>query len=185
MMRGRPAFLAALLLVALSSTAFAADPKPVAGLTEPQLKKIIPDRSQEIDLKGFLSLQQAKPPAVIIDLRAPESFVAKHIKGSVNMPLTALTETSLPALAPDKNANIVLVCDNSFFPTRRIAMTLQAYPVLVAAGYRHIYRLNLWQSAENHIRSEADIEKAVPFAGTAVLPAPEKHTDYIFTVKPE
>ena len=79
-----------------------------------------------------------------MDVRSPESFNRQHIKGSINAPLTDLTEKNLPTLAPDKTAAVVLVCDYSFMPTRMISMTMQAYPVLKTNGYQKIYRLNLW-----------------------------------------
>lgn len=144
-----------------------AEPQPMPKLAaEPELRALIPDRSLEIGLEPFKTLR-AEKSTVVLDLRSPAAFKARHIKGSVNLPLGEVTEKTLPKAVPDKSAAVVLVCDDSFFPTRRIAMTLQAEPVLLAAGYKKIYRLNLWQS-EGRIVSDGEIEKSVPFEGTEV-----------------
>ena len=109
-----------------------------------QFKEALPSETeQELDLEGFLALKKAGP-VTVMDVRSPESFNRQHIKGSINAPLTDLTEKNLPTLAPDKTAAVVLVCDYSFMPTRMISMTMQAYPVLKTNGYQKIYRLNLW-----------------------------------------
>ena len=80
---------------------------------------------------------------------------------------------TLPAIAPDKETPVVLVCDYSFFPVRMLAMTMQAYPVLKANGYTTVYRLNLWQGKDG-IPSQEEQEKAFAFEGTALsTPKPQ------------
>jgi hypothetical protein len=169
------------LLSVFCAPCAAAQPSgPVQVLSEAQVKKIMPDKSREIGLSAFLEMRK-QGGAVVIDLREKEAFAQKHIAGSVNIPLTMLTQETLATAAPDKTADIVLVCDNSFFPTRRIAMTLQAWPVLAAAGYAHVFRLNLWQGAKNGMPDKAEIEKAVSFEGAAVPPKSQKPADDAFS----
>ena len=138
--------------------------KAVNVLALEQFKENLPERPSELDLAGFLDLKK-QSAVLVLDVRSKESFSVRHLKGSVNIPLTDLTEKSLAELAPDKSVPIVLACDNSFFPTRMMAMTLQAYPVLKANGYQKIYSLNLWQPK---IISEEIQEKVLDFEGTSV-----------------
>lgn len=127
-----------------------------------------PEREKELDAKGLQALQKAGK-VIIIDVRDKESFDRRHLAGSVNAPLTGLTEKTLPAIAPDKEAPVVLACDYTFFPVRRLAMTLQAYPVLKANGYKKIYRLNLWHGKDGIADPQAQ-EKVFAFEGTDVKP---------------
>jgi rhodanese-related sulfurtransferase len=125
----------------------------------------------ELHLQEFLALRQ-QGPLVVLDVRDKESFARRHLKGSVNLPLTELTEKTLPAAAPDKNVPVVLVCDYSFMPVRMLAMTLQAYPALKANGYARVHRLNLWQSGkpgEAMVETAAQ-EQALAFEGSEVGP---------------
>ncbi|MDE1151857.1 MAG: rhodanese-like domain-containing protein [Micavibrio sp.] len=144
-------------------------PLPLAqGLTPDQFKAALPTNAEELDLTAFKALE-AKGKVVVLDLRSPAHYAARHLKGAVNAPLTDLTETTLPTLVPDKDTPVVLTCDYSFMPTRMVPMTLQAYPVLKAAGYKTIYRLNLWRDASNAaMLSDAAQEQQLPFEGTDV-----------------
>lgn len=133
-----------------------------------EFKEALPTRAEELGVSGLQGLQKAGN-VVIIDVRDKESFERRHLAGSVNAPLTGLTEKTLPEIAPDKEAPVVLVCDYTFFPVRMLAMTLQAYPVLKANGYKNIYRLNLW-SGEGGIQSQEEQEKVFAFEGTELTP---------------
>jgi hypothetical protein len=149
----------------------AEDPTPGAEaikkiLTVEQFKEHLPEHEIELDLAGFVKLKQ-QGPLVVLDVRSKETFASRHLKGSVNIPLTELTEHTLPEVAPDKDVPIVLACDYTFFPTRMISMTIQAYPVLKASGYRTIYRLNLWLRGDHMVSTEAQ-EQVVEFEGTSV-----------------
>ncbi len=135
-------------------------------VTLEQFKENLPENESELDLAGFVNLKK-QGPLVVLDVRSKESFAARHLKESVNLPLTDLTEKTLPQAVPDKNARIVLVCDYSFFPTRMMSMTLQAYPVLKINGYKNIYRLNLW-SGKDQMVLEDEQQKVLAFEGTNV-----------------
>lgn len=139
-------------------------------ITLEKFKEALPEKSEELDMPGFLALKE-QGAVTVLDVRAKESYDRRHLAGSLNAPLTDLTEKNLPALAPDKEAPVVLVCDYTFFPVRMLAMTLQAYPVLKSQGYKNIYRLNLWQSKNggDMVSQEAQ-EKALDFDGTEVMP---------------
>jgi hypothetical protein len=117
-------------------------------------KFIVGDAQFEEAMKGatesvigrekFVSLQEEGNVA-ILDVRDRVSFEKEHIKGSINIPLDRITEKTLPQALPDKGTRVILVCENSFYPTRMIALTTQAYPVMKVNGYGNVYQLNLWR----------------------------------------
>jgi rhodanese-related sulfurtransferase len=138
-------------------------------VTISQFKAALPaENEKELDLEGFRALQK-EGSVTVLDLRSPEHFARFHLKGSINAPLTELTEKTLPGFAPGKDAPVVLVCDYSFQPVRMLAMTMQAYPVLRASGYSRVYRLNLWHGVGRAMSLE-DEQKLLPFEGTDMKP---------------
>lgn len=150
------------------------DLEKLRPVTVDQFRAALPERAEELHLAGFQDLIK-QGPVVVLDVRSKESFARRHLKGSVNAPLTDLTEKTLPQLAPDKNVPVVLACDYSFMPVRMLAMTIQAYPVLKANGYTKIYRLNLWSNPEgSDMIDYAAQEKALDFEGQDVKPAAPK-----------
>lgn len=142
-------------------------------ITLEKFKEALPEKSEELDLHGFIALKE-KGAVTVLDVRSKDAYDRRRLAGSVSAPLTDLTEKTLPALAPDREAPVVLVCDYSFFPVRMMSMTLQAYPVLKTNGYKNIYRLNLWQNKQGgDMVSDAAQEKALAFEGSEVKPAQE------------
>ena len=146
----------------------AAQIKKIKTMPPSEFQQSLP-REPELDLAGFLSLK-AQGPVVVLDVTSPEHFNARHLKGSVNLPLTELTEDTLPNIAPDKHVPVVLICEDTFFPVRMVAATLQAYPVLKASGYQNVQRLNLWHSStDNKILSQKAQERVLEFEGTGIV----------------
>ncbi len=164
--------LISLLFTGVAKAATPATATPQQPLTLEQFKEALPSNAEELDMAGFKALE-AKGAVVVLDVRSKESFAYRHLAGSINAPLTDLTEKNLPQLVPDKATPVVLACDYSFMPTRMVAMTIQAYPVLKASGYQRIYRLNLWKSAANaQMLSDEAQEKELAFEGTSVKKKP-------------
>ena len=118
----------------------------------------------ELDLAGFLELQR-NGKVIVLDVRSPQSFADLHIEGAINAPLTGLTEKTLPQILPDKDVPVALMCEHTMGMTRMISMTIQAYPVLKANGYKHIYRLTFWKDAKGKMVPYSEIEKAVKLVG--------------------
>lgn len=167
----RGGFCVAMFLCLPAMTAQAEEPTPATVdatklVTLEQFKVNLPEDASELDLAGFVKLKQ-QGPFVVLDVRSKDSFAARHLKGSINIPLTDLTETTLLQAVPDKNVPIVLACDYSFFPVRMISMTLQAYPVFRVNGYTQIHRLNLWLRGERMVSAQEQ-EQALEFEGTSV-----------------
>jgi phage shock protein E len=122
-----------------------------------------------IDMKGFLAVadeaavhrsthrvtedefvkMSQQPGIIVLDARSKQRFDELHVKGAVNLSFPDLTEASLAALFPDKNAKILIYCNNNFtneleaFP-RKIAtasLNLSTYISLFSYGYRNVYEL--------------------------------------------
>jgi phage shock protein E len=122
-----------------------------------------------IDMKGFLAVadeaavhrathrvtedefvKMSKEPGVIVlDARSKQRFDELHVKGAINLSFPDITEESLAAMFPDKNAKILIYCNNNFtnaleaFP-RKIAtasLNLSTYISLYSYGYRNVYEL--------------------------------------------
>jgi len=177
-----PILLISMVFISITTRAEKAAPPSVpvpaivnqpATVNQPDAEKLmqfranLPEGATALDLPGYLALQK-QGKVTVLDLRSPESFARRHIKGSISAPLTDLTEKTLPGLVPDKTAPVVLACDYSFTPSRMVPMTIQAYPVLHAAGYNNIYRLNLWSGPQG-IAEDAQ-QKQIEFEGTEVKP---------------
>lgn len=139
------------------------------ALTVDEFKEALPP-AKELNMQEFIALKE-KGGVVVLDVRSKESFERRHLKGSINAPLTDLTEKNLPSLLPDKEAQVVLACDYSFMPVRMVAMTIQAYPVLHTNGYKNVHRLNLWRNKPGgQMIDAAEQEKLLEFEGSTVTP---------------
>src|SRR5882672_5788305 len=114
----------------------------VVPLAQAQSKAVIANPS--IDMKGYLMVaaEAAKhreahrlseedfmrmsnqPGVVILDARSKEKFDELHIKGAINLSFSDIAVESLKRTFPDKNARILIYCNNNFqgepkaFPTK-------------------------------------------------------------------
>ena len=96
----------------------------------------------------FISGMQRKD-VVILDARSETRFRLRHVKGAVNLPFTEFTATSLERIVPDKDAPILIYCNNNFldspvaFATKMPAasLNLATYTSLKAYGYTNIFEL--------------------------------------------
>lgn len=64
-------------------------------------------RQYSIASDGALAAQQKG--AVIIDVRDPDEYAPKHIKGAINMPLGSI-ETILPEQVPEQSTELIFYC---------------------------------------------------------------------------
>lgn len=122
-----------------------------------------------IDMKGFLEIAaeaskyresrrltedefiraSAEPGVVILDARSKEKYDELHIKGAVNLSFPDIAVDSLAAMFPDKNAKILIYCNNNFqnaedaFPRKMApaSLNLSTYISLFTYGYRNVYEL--------------------------------------------
>ena len=147
-----------LLTLAILCVVPVANPQNKAGITNPA-----------IDMEGYLrvSAEAAKhrearrlseedfirmssePGTVILDARSKQKFDELHIKGAINLSFPDIAVESLKQTFPDKNARILIYCNNNFqgaedaFPTKiKIAsLNLSTYIALYSYGYMNVYEL--------------------------------------------
>jgi len=115
---------------------------------------------------------QEESNTVILDTRSKDKYVAKHLKGAINLPFTEFTTSNLRRLIPDVNTRIIIYCNNNFkgdavyftskvytpemFGKRKmikddstfglksitLALNIPTYLGLYGYGYRNIYELD-------------------------------------------
>lgn len=132
-----------------------------------QARPEIPNPS--IDMKGFLKVaveaaahretrrltvdefmkMAAEPGTVVLDARSKEKFEEMHINGAVNLSFPDIIVESLDRMFPDKNARILIYCNNNFeneesaFPRKMAvaSLNISTYISLYSYGYRNVYEL--------------------------------------------
>jgi hypothetical protein len=112
----------------------AADPKP------PEPAKVTPP-NPNIDMDGFLKGAQAaakhresrrlseddfltmsqEEGVVVLDARSKEMYDLLHVKGAINLSFPDIDMVSIAKVLPDKNAKILIYCNNNFTPASRPA----------------------------------------------------------------
>jgi len=89
------------------------------------------------------------PGVVILDARSRAKYDALHVKGAINLSFPDITIDSLRALVPDKQAIVLIYCNNNFtdapdpMPSKLppAALNLATYTSLYTYGYRNVYEL--------------------------------------------
>ena len=122
-----------------------------------------------IDMKGYLSIAAAAADhrekrrlteedfikmskgagVIVLDARSKQKYDELHIKGAVNLSFPDITVESLARTLPDKNATILIYCNNNFvnaeeaFPRKMASasLNLSTYISLYTYGYRNVYEL--------------------------------------------
>ena len=95
-----------------------------------------------VDLDTFVEMI-GDENTVLIDVRNAWEYQCAHVEGAVNMSVADMTEAAMAEIVPDRDTRIVIYCSDSLFfmPTRRIALTSMAFPVLYELGYANVYEL--------------------------------------------
>ena len=89
------------------------------------------------------------PGTVILDARSREKYDALHVKGAINLSFPDIALDSLAGALPDKNALILIYCNNNFlnapsaFPSKlpSASLNISTYIALYDYGYRNVYEL--------------------------------------------
>ena len=89
------------------------------------------------------------PGTTVLDARSRNMYDDLHIKGAISLPFPDITIDSLARLLPDKNARILIYCNNNFsnaptpFPAKiaSASLNLSTYTALYDYGYRNVYEL--------------------------------------------
>ena len=132
-------------------------------------QKTVEIANPAIDIKGYLKIAgeaadhrskrrlteeefikiSMEPGVIVLDARSKQKYDELHIKGAVNLSFPDITVESLETMFPDKNAKILIYCNNNFlnaveaFP-RKIAeasLNISTYISLYSYGYRNVYEL--------------------------------------------
>jgi phage shock protein E len=147
----------ALAMILVLSAAFIASGQRAVDIPNPS-----------IDMKAFLKLSRAaakhresrrlteeefiraskEPDVIILDARSERRYNELHIRGAINLSFPDITVDSLAKLLPNKDAKILIYCNNNFlnadpFPTKAPAasLNLSTYVSLYTYGYRNVYEL--------------------------------------------
>lgn len=104
--------------------------------------------SRRVTEEDFIRMSR-EPGTIILDARSREKYDLLHIKNAINLSFPDITVESLGQVLPDKNARILIYCNNNFvgeqkaFPTKMItaSLNLSTYIALYTYGYRNVYEL--------------------------------------------
>lgn len=104
--------------------------------------------SRRVTEEDFIRMSR-DPGTIILDARSREKYDLLHIKGAINLSFPDITVESLSQVLPDKNARILIYCNNNFvgeqkaFPTKMMtaSLNLSTYIALYTYGYRNVYEL--------------------------------------------
>jgi hypothetical protein len=151
----KPHVVLTVLWVAVSSVAFADERDPL--------------HNPAIDMDGFLRVSSEaarhrerhrisesefirmsrEPGTVILDARSREKYDELHVRGALHLSFPDIAVESLARLLPDKNARILIYCNNNFanaegpFPRKLMtaSLNLSTFVALYDYGYRNVYEL--------------------------------------------
>ena len=104
--------------------------------------------SHRVSEEEFIRMSE-EPGTIILDARSREKYDLLHIRGAVNLSFPDIAVGTLHEKLPDKNARILIYCNNNFeneeqaFPSKMPAasLNLSTYIALYTYGYRNVYEL--------------------------------------------
>ena len=104
--------------------------------------------SRRVSEDEFIRMAR-EPGAVVLDARSKAKYEALHVRGAVNLAFPDITVDSLRALLPDRNAVVLIYCNNNFrdapdpMPAKLppAALNRATYTALYTYGYRNVYEL--------------------------------------------
>jgi hypothetical protein len=90
-----------------------------------------------------------EPGTVVLDARSREMFERLHVDGAINLSFPDFAIDNLARLLPDKQARILIYCNNNFaqaedaFPSKlpSASLNLSTYTALYDYGYRNVWEL--------------------------------------------
>jgi hypothetical protein len=104
--------------------------------------------SRRLSEADFIKMSR-EPGVIILDARSKAKYDELHIDGAINMSFPDITVASLESRLPDKNARILIYCNNNFknaespFPAKMAtaSLNISTYISLYTYGYRNVYEL--------------------------------------------
>ena len=103
---------------------------------------------RRVSEEAFMRMAR-EPGTVVLDARSREKYDLVHVKGAINLSFPDITAASLAQALPDRNARVLIYCNNNFtgaeapFPTKRAnaSLNLSTFIALYSYGYRNVYEL--------------------------------------------
>ena len=147
--------LIAALALAVSRVAPAADNQVPANpaIDMPRFLQVATEAAKyreahRISEDDFIRLSRM-PGTVILDARSQQKYDALHVNGAINLSFPDIALDSLAGALPDKNALILIYCNNNFrnapsaFPSKlpSASLNISTYIALYDYGYRNVYEL--------------------------------------------
>ena len=107
-----------------------------------------------------------EPGTIVLDARSKAKFDELHVEGAINLSFPDIAVESLAEALPDKDARILIYCNNNFsgaegaFPSKlpSASLNLPTYVALYDYGYRNVYELGPLIDVESSM---------IPFARSA------------------
>jgi hypothetical protein len=141
----------ALVLVGLALRAEAAPANPAIdmdGYLRVSAEAARHRETRRVSEEQFIRMSR-EPGTVVLDARSRDKYDELHVKGALNLPFPDIAVESLARALPDKDARILIYCNNNFanapgpFPEKKIsaALNLSTYIALYNYGYRNVYEL--------------------------------------------
>lgn len=104
--------------------------------------------TRRLSVAQFLRMSR-QPGTIVLDARSREKYDRLHVKGAINLSFPDIDVESLARVLPDKNARILIYCNNNFrneeraFPRKAAtaSLNLSSYIALYTYGYRNVYEL--------------------------------------------
>ncbi|HEX5863511.1 MAG TPA: rhodanese-like domain-containing protein, partial [Casimicrobiaceae bacterium] len=104
--------------------------------------------SHRISEAEFLRMSE-EPGTLVLDARSRQKYDELHVKGAINLSFPDIAIESLERTLPDKNARILIYCNNNFrnapgpFPSKlpSASLNISTYIALYDYGYRNVYEL--------------------------------------------
>jgi phage shock protein E len=175
-----------LSVVVLAATLAACATVPLSGSPASPAPPSQPDiANPAIDMGGFLQVateaarhretrrlteeqflaMMAEPGTIVLDARSADRYAMRHVRGAVNLPFPDIAIESLAQVLPDKDAHILIYCNNNFtgdqvsFASKAApaSLNLSTFATLYGYGYRNVYELGPQVSVA---------ESKLPFEGT-------------------
>ena len=89
------------------------------------------------------------PGTIVLDARSREKYSVLHVRGALNLSFPDIALSTLAQALPDKNARILIYCNNNFtnadeaFPAKlpSASLNLSTWVALYDYGYRNVYEL--------------------------------------------
>jgi hypothetical protein len=90
-----------------------------------------------------------QPGTIVLDARSRQKYDELHLKGAINLSFPDIASESLERTLPDRNARILIYCNNNFqnapgpFPSKlpSASLNISTYIALYDYGYRNVYEL--------------------------------------------